>query len=143
MEKREILLEIIQHYTNGNKRQFAKMLGTIPQNVSSWIKRNSFDADLISAKCRDVNPAFLLTGEGPVALNQPSEESSLAPATDLTSLDRRINELLTICSNLSELIVRGQETLAKSQQQFDRVLTLYEKLQDVDRHIGMVAEDSE
>lgn len=44
--------------------QFADKLGVKPQTVSSWITRNTFDIDLIYAKCSDINANWLLTGEG-------------------------------------------------------------------------------
>ena len=55
---------LIEHYTKGNKAQFAKLLGVSAQTISAWIARNTFDAELIYTKCRCVNPSWLLTGEG-------------------------------------------------------------------------------
>lgn len=55
---------LIRHYTKGNKAQFAKLLGVSAQTISAWIARNTFDAELIYAKCRYVDSSWLLTGEG-------------------------------------------------------------------------------
>lgn len=55
---------LIRHYTKGNKAQFAKLLGVSAQTISAWIARNTFDAELIYAKCRYIDPSWLLTGEG-------------------------------------------------------------------------------
>ena len=55
---------LIEHYTKGNKAQFAKLLGVSAQTISAWIARNTFDAELIYTKCRCANPSWLLTGEG-------------------------------------------------------------------------------
>ncbi|MBQ0020216.1 MAG: hypothetical protein KBT39_06805 [Bacteroidales bacterium] len=160
MEKRDILLQIIQHYTNGNKAQFAKMIGVIPQNVSSWIKRNSFDADIISAKCRDINPAFILTGEGPITLDAGVSTPTASPVAspqplNNANLDLRINELLTISTNLYKMFESVNNRLAestaivsKSQAQFDNVLRLYEETIKLNKNnnsdrttYGIVAED--
>lgn len=43
MDKKEMLEKLINYYTNGNKAQFAAMLGVKAQNVSAWIARNTFD----------------------------------------------------------------------------------------------------
>ena len=59
---------LIEHYTKGNKAQFAKLLGVSAQTISAWIARNTFDAELIYTKCRYVNSAWLLTGEGSMLL---------------------------------------------------------------------------
>ena len=43
MKKSEMLKSLIQHYTGGNQAQFAAMIGVPAQNVSAWLKRDSFD----------------------------------------------------------------------------------------------------
>ncbi len=59
-----MILALIEHYSNGNKAQFASLLGITPQGLSTWIKRESFDIELIFSKCEDVSAQWLLTGEG-------------------------------------------------------------------------------
>lgn len=137
MEKRDILLQIIQHYTNGNKSQFAKILGVPAQNISAWVTRNSFDVDIISTKCIDINPAFVLTGEGPITLDAGVPTPTVSPSAPVhalnnANLDQRINELLTVCHTLTDLmaeaqksVAEGQAILRKSQQQFDELIDMY------------------
>ena len=64
MGKKEMILALIEHYSNGNKAQFASLLGITPQGLSTWIKRESFDIELIFSKCEDISAQWLLTGEG-------------------------------------------------------------------------------
>lgn len=64
MSKSDMILALIEHYSNGNKAQFASRLGITPQGLSTWIKRNTFDAELIFSKCEGVSAKWLLTGEG-------------------------------------------------------------------------------
>lgn len=59
-----MLVNLINFYTDGNKAKFAKHVGVSPQAVSTWITRNTFDAELITKSCREVSPSWLLTGEG-------------------------------------------------------------------------------
>ena len=59
-----MILALIEHYSNGNKAQFASRLGITPQGLSTWIKRNTFDAELIFSKCEGVSAQWLLTGQG-------------------------------------------------------------------------------
>ena len=59
-----MLSALIQHFSAGNKAQFAKLLGITPQTVSTWLARNTFDADRIFAYCEDVNGNWLLSGKG-------------------------------------------------------------------------------
>lgn len=75
MEKREQLKLLIEHYTNGNKSQFAKMLGISAQGLSSWITRNTYDSEKLFANCRGLSAKWLLTGEGEMLL--PSDHSPI------------------------------------------------------------------
>lgn len=50
MEKKDRLLKLIEHYSDGNKSEFARMIGVSPQAVNTWISRNTFDIDIIYAK---------------------------------------------------------------------------------------------
>lgn len=58
MDKTTMLECLINQYTDGNKAAFAKMLGINPQLISHWLRRNTFDNELLFAKSR----AFLLLG---------------------------------------------------------------------------------
>ena len=64
-----MILALIEHYSNGNKAQFASRLGITPQGLSTWIKRNTFDAELIFSKCEGLSAQWLLTGEGDLFAN--------------------------------------------------------------------------
>ena len=66
MEKKERLLSLIDHYSGGNKSEFARMVGVSPQAINTWISRNTFDIDIVYAKCVNVSPDWLLTGNGPM-----------------------------------------------------------------------------
>lgn len=64
MDKKAMVNALIGHFTDGNKAQFAKMLGVSPQTISAWLARNTFDSELIYTKYRYLNADWLLTGEG-------------------------------------------------------------------------------
>ena len=75
-----MILAMIEHYSNGNKAQFASQLGITPQGLSTWIKRETFDIELIFSKCEGLSPKWLLTGEGEMIENfnqTNSQENSL------------------------------------------------------------------
>ena len=74
MDKKAMIEALIDHYTEGNKAQFAKLLGISPQTVSAWVTRHTFDSELIYTKCRYVNASWLLTGEGSM-LQQPASDT--------------------------------------------------------------------
>lgn len=71
MDKRTILENLINYYTDGNKARFAAMIGVKPQTINTWISRNSFDVELLFAKCEGLNASWLLTGEGDMLTSSP------------------------------------------------------------------------
>lgn len=158
MEKKKILLQLVQHYTDGNKTQFAKMVGLTPQALGNMIARNKLDVERFLTNCVNLNPTFLLTGEGPITLDAGVTTPSASPITtpqplNNENLDLRINELLTISTNIYELYKSVNERLAeaaaiitKSQQQFDMVLNIFNKTISAHNNndhtsYGMVAEN--
>lgn len=70
MNKSDMLESLINYYTDGNKAKFAAMLGIKAQNISAWIARHTFDAELIYSKCRGVSADWLLSGVGEMLLEK-------------------------------------------------------------------------
>ena len=75
MNKKSMLEALISHFTNGNKAQFSKLLGVSPQTISAWIARNTFDSELIYAKCRYINPSWLLTSQGDMLVKNDVQQN--------------------------------------------------------------------
>jgi uncharacterized protein YjcR len=114
MEKRAIVQRIIGHYTHGNKASFARKLGVSPQLINTWISRNTFDIDLIYAKCEFISAEFLLTGQGEM-LRQPATElaNSAAQQSMPDSNDgykEKYLELIEKYSALQEKYIALKET---------------------------------
>lgn len=61
MEKKDMVEMLINHYSDGNKAQFAAKVGIKPQALSMWLSRNSFDAEAIYASCEGVSAKWLLS----------------------------------------------------------------------------------
>lgn len=84
MDKKEMLEAVINHFANGNKSQMARILDITPQAVSTWLSRNTFDQELIYAKCENINPAWLLTGRGSMlkseGMSPMGEQEEVLPA---------------------------------------------------------------
>ena len=82
-----MILAMIEHYSNGNKAQFASLLGITPQGLSTWIKRETFDNELIFSKCEDISAQWLLTGKGDMIENNNQTKSSFFSEKEKISLD--------------------------------------------------------
>lgn len=86
MTKKERLEAIIAHYGDGKPSQFAKSLGVAPSTISSWLSRDTFDYELLFAKCENINSAWLLTGEGDMLLSFPGDNQGSTKDEPRTNL---------------------------------------------------------
>ena len=64
MDKLQRINNIKMHYAFNRDTDFAKFLGISPQVLYNWKARNTFDTELVYEKCFDINPEWLLTGNG-------------------------------------------------------------------------------
>ena len=96
MDKKTMLEALISHFTNGNKAQFAKLLGVSPQTISAWIARNTFDSELIYAKCRYINPSWLLTGQGNMLINDENTQNVKSSREAIPAIDGMPNDIKPI-----------------------------------------------
>lgn len=94
MDKREMLENLINHYTDGNKSKFAMKLGINAQNISAWLARKTFDAEIIYDKCENVSASWLLSGYGDM-INTDKQNVEYKQIQD----DKN-KELLELCKQL-------------------------------------------
>lgn len=81
-----MILALIEHYSNGNKAQFANLIGITPQGLSTWLKRGTFDIEQIFSKCKGISTQWLLTGRGDMLKTKHTSVSptaSAAPVADI------------------------------------------------------------
>lgn len=64
MNKSLILNKIKEYKKFSSDAEFARYLGIPAQNLSKWKSRNTYDVALLYTKCSEINPEWLLTGEG-------------------------------------------------------------------------------
>lgn len=83
MDKNERLERLVEYYGNGNKSHFAKILGVKAQTINTWLSRNTYDTELIFAKCDNINASWLLSGEGNM-LRSESEMVEKLPSVNQT-----------------------------------------------------------
>jgi phage repressor protein C with HTH and peptisase S24 domain len=62
--KELILRQIKSHLGFKKDLQFAEFLGISASALNMWYKRKSFDYDIISTKCAEIDGNWLLTGDG-------------------------------------------------------------------------------
>lgn len=107
MDKKLMLETLINSYTDGNKARFAAKIGITPQLISNWLARNTFDAELLYAKCENISAGWLLSGEGEMLSDRRNvNEQSV-------SLDNKSKELLKLCKALVANYQQRDEVMNK------------------------------
>lgn len=90
---------VISYYCNGNKAEFARRMEEKPQTISSWLVRDVGKSvvNKIISRFPDVNPAWLLTGEG----NKLNSEDIDDKIEETKNQDLSPRELLDIIHDLT------------------------------------------
>ena len=145
MSKRERLEALIDHYSNGNKSDFARMLGIKPQTINSWMSRDSYDIDLIYSICENLSADWLLTGEGKMLLDESINKvtqhvtgnNNTFAGRDLTTSTADLPELIAMTdqhqTSISELI----STISKQQTTISELVnTVSRQQQDISMLLG-------
>lgn len=152
MSKRERLEALIDHYSNGNKSDFARMLGIKPQTINSWMSRDSYDIDLIYSICENLSADWLLTGEGKMLLDESINKvtqhvtgnNNTIAGRDLTTSTANLPELIamtdqhqTSISELISTISKQQTTISKQQTMISELVnTVSRQQQDISLLLG-------
>lgn len=116
MDKKDRLLRLIDHFSQGNKSQFAKMLGITPQAVTTWIARNTYDVDTIYAKCLNISPHWLLSGDGDMLLSKVDNQSIDNEST-FSKLIAMIDELQKRNESISMQLGAAQERIRQLERE--------------------------
>lgn len=65
MTKSEMVECLVNYYDDGNKSKFGRRIGVTDGTIGNWIRRNTFDAEIIFAKCEGISAQWLLShGKG-------------------------------------------------------------------------------
>lgn len=150
MDKRNMLEKVINHYSQGNKAQFAARVGITPQALSMWFARGSFDFEAIYNNCENISGDWLLSGEGEMIKDVTVNEGSWTAADDfrdnvkdLKHIQNRNRLLIEENERLrSELNRRNDPELHKKESEVYRLwmehMRLSEKLMDITDRMRML-----
>lgn len=132
-----MLEKLILYYTNGNKAKFAAMLGIKPQTLSMWLSRDSFDSELIFAKCDGVSAEWLMTGEGEM-LRRGSNGDTITSERDDNSGNLTFNghNNQVINSSCGRDIINGSD--GRQDAADERIRLLEELLKEKERTIQIL-----
>lgn len=127
MLKSEMLECLINYYSEGNKAKFSAHIGVKPQTISSWIARNTFDAEVLYAKCSEISADWLLSnGEGDMLRINNSATANGDGSVAVSGNNN--SHFIAGCDNaiLAERVKHLEELLAEK----ERLIKVYEKMME-------------
>lgn len=83
------LTAIIDKYTKGNQSQMARTLKLPKTTFSSWLSRNTFDADLLLRTFPDLSAEWLMRGDGPMLLSERTAPDTSAELVEALAIIRQ------------------------------------------------------
>jgi len=108
-DKKSILIKVQQYYGFKKGAEFAKFLEISPQVLANWKSRNTFDPVIVYTKCVDVNPHWLLLGEGEMVKEISNEDSSI----------NQVN--CHICVEKEKIIKQQKETIGALKEVIEQI----------------------
>ena len=127
----ERILFMIKHFCKGNKAEFGRRLGESGQTVNGWLKRNNGINVLnkIIDGFPEINATWLLTGEGEMLKESPSEELSIAKAeinaVSANDWDAIIKAVTEKSGNMLNAAFPLDNTEGTPQEYGEKLATLY------------------
>ncbi len=116
-----ILKEIKSHYGIKKDTEFAEFLGIKQSALSNWYNRDTFDLETLITKCVDIEPYWMVTGEGGMlkAKEKPTpakdEKDSLQILKLSMSLieqrNKMLEERISELKDYNQILVKNNETL--------------------------------
>lgn len=125
LNNRGRLEALINYYSEGNKSMFGRLIGLQPSSITNWIRRDTLDFELIYSKCANLNPHWLLTGEGEMlksTVHQSNPQQEAAPAQLTGLIQELMNELRQKNEEIGELrerIGRADGTIESLQRELN------------------------
>lgn len=102
IDKSLILNEIKVYYGFSSDSDFADFLGIKRQTLSSWHTRNTFDIELLYAKCVNIDGNFLLTGQGYIEKPNVKDMSQFENVTNTVTFSNKTKSKENVSLLLNE-----------------------------------------
>jgi hypothetical protein len=112
LDKGLILSRIKFHYKFKSDAQLARFLGLGTNTLANWYTRNTINYDLIFTKCEELNPNWIITGEGRATKGyNNTEDTPSIIKDDVTKIQSEYNQITEI-ERLHQIITLQEGTIA-------------------------------
>ncbi len=124
MDKKLILTRLKEYKKFRFDADFARYLGMSPQALRKWYDRNTFDLDRLIKFFPEVNPTWLLTGEGKMLKSGLEAKMSAYPAAESAieseGSGSMAREMLNVIRDQAATMRMMQERIAQLEQILSR-----------------------
>ena len=113
VDKSLIINTIKEEYSFKKDAEFARFLDIKPQTLASWHSRNTFDIELLYAKCELIDGNFLLSGKGNVLRNASISNKESDVKSEIELEIERLKDKNSDLQTINELLTRTIADLDK------------------------------
>ena len=137
MKINERIKKIREHFCDDNNVKFAEIMEENPNTTSNWIggsrKIGKSVIDKIINRFSDVNPTWLITGDGEMLrgnnTNNVNGSGNTAVAGNGNKITTsNISEMIELQKGYQEMLKTSQLQITESQTQISRLITIIEKI---------------
>lgn len=126
-----MLQSLIDYYSDGVKSRFASKLNIKPQTINSWLKRDTFDPELIYSNCENISAAWLLSGDGDMLVSDLSNYSVAVIDSSVSGnsvVANKVNSLAQEPSSELPILRERVAALERLLAEKERLIQLYESM---------------
>lgn len=128
MDKIQILEALRRYKKFKTQAEFANFLDITPQAISKWYKRNTYNIDILSMKFPEINPRWLILGEGEMFVS-PTTQIAVDIAGDnqqLNNVQVSSEAITSLVNTLNKIVEANSRDMMKKNEQIDRLLGIIE-----------------
>jgi hypothetical protein len=109
--------------------ELARFLGITSGLLANWKTRNTYNLDILLAKCSDISLDWLLLGKGEMLRSQSVENTGIEIQNNQSTIETQINNIRDMSEHIHSLIDTQTKYLKLLEKENERLLQENERLQ--------------
>ena len=109
--------------------ELARFLGITSGLLANWKTRNTYNLDILLAKCSDISLDWLLLGKGEMLRSKSVENPGIEVQNNQNTIETQINNIRDMSEHIHSLIDTQTKYLKLLEKENERLLQENERLQ--------------